>query len=169
MMATTPGLDSISGKLKSICPTLYSSLSSLELELIDNCIGDQVSEQEVYFGLPGLTESETGENTLGVVLDSLLPSYKEVLTPTPLPTYRGPTLHNSPATDLGLGPAETTSTSLGKDYTWSRGHGFEHSPIKTRSARRKEGHPPIHSVVSSNTSTDIGALRGMKALAREKP
>ena len=119
--------------------------------------------------LSGQSESEPGAHTLEAILDSLLPSYKEITTPTPLPTYLGPTLHNFPSSDRKLGSVETTPANLGKEYTWSRGHGFEHSPIKTHSARHKEGNTPLHTVDSSHTTIDIGALRGMKSLARAKP
>jgi hypothetical protein len=129
----------------------------------------QVTEQEIFSDLLGPDESETGESTFGVVLEFLLPSYKEVLTPKALPTYLGSTLLITPTTNIGLGPVEGTSTSLDKDNTWSRGHGFEHSLIKTRSSHLKEGFPPIHPVDPPHTYTYIGALRGMKALARAKP
>jgi hypothetical protein len=70
------------------------------------------SNRRSIYPLSGLSESEPGDSTLGVVLDSLLPSYKEVLSPTPLPTYLGSySLHKLPATDTGLGPSETLSTN----------------------------------------------------------
>jgi hypothetical protein len=96
-------------------------------------------EQEAYSLLPGLSESELGDSTLGVVLDSLLPSYKEVISPTPLPTFLGTTPFSQPDFVSSLDPPETRPLLPQRDYTWTRGHGFEHSPIKTRSARRKEG------------------------------
>jgi hypothetical protein len=108
--------------------------------------------------LSGQSELEPGAHTLEAILDSLLPSYKEITTPTPLPTYLGPTLHKFLSSNGMLGSIETTPANLGKEYTWSRGHGFEHSPIKIPSARHKEGN-----------TIDIGALRGMKYLARAKP
>ena len=101
--------------------------------------GDQPFKQEECYRLPRLSESEPSDSELNVVLDSLLPYYKEVLSPTPLPTYLGSSLFKFPSTDTSLGPSEISSTNPEKDYTWSRGHGFEHSPIKTRSARHKEG------------------------------
>jgi hypothetical protein len=48
---------------------------------------------------------------------------------------------------------------LENEFTWSKGQCFDHSPIKTRSAHRKEG-PSTHS--------DNGALRGVKYLAIAK-
>jgi hypothetical protein len=41
---------------------------------------------------------------------------------------------------LGKGEASCSRSSdvkAGKEYAWSRGLGIEHSPIKTRSARKK--------------------------------
>jgi hypothetical protein len=131
--------------------------------------GEQISTQHDSLCLSGQRESEPIDSDIGNVLNALLPSYKEVLEPTPLPTYQGATLHNRPDVDHLLRSAETPSTSLGKEYTWSRGHGFKHSPIKTRSARRKEGTTTSHSGDTQHNPTDIGALRGMKSLAREKP
>ena len=131
--------------------------------------GDQPFKQEECYRLLGLSEFEPGDSTLSVVLDSLLPSYKEVLSPTPLPTYPGSSLFKFPSTDTSLGPSEISSTNPEKDYTWSRGHGFEHSPIKTCSACHKKGTSSKYSANSSHSLTDIGALRGMKSLARENP
>jgi hypothetical protein len=37
--------------------------------------------------IPGFRESEIGEISLGVVMDSLVPSYKEIISPIPIPTY----------------------------------------------------------------------------------
>jgi hypothetical protein len=86
--------------------------------------GDHPFEQEDYCRLPGLTESDLGDNTLGVVLDSLLPSYKEVLSPIPLPTYMGITPYTLSDSDTGLEPSETRPNHSQKDYTWTRGHGL---------------------------------------------
>jgi hypothetical protein len=131
-------------------------------------IGEQASEHEEFVFLSRLSESKPRENTLGDVLNSHLPSYKEVLTPMPLPTYLGSSLR-MPDAENSLRSVETSSASLGKDYTWSRGHGFKHSSIKTCSAHREEGIPPIHSMESPHTTTYIGVLRGMKYLARANP
>jgi hypothetical protein len=53
-----------------------------------------------------------------------------------------------------------------KDFVWSRGLGFETSPIKTRSARKKQNKETM-SIVPINF-IDCGALRACKALARAK-
>jgi len=56
------------------------------------------------------------------------------------------------------------------DPTWSRGLGFEVSPLKTRSAHRahrKAGHS-TNPMPMACTSSDLGALRGLKSLARAK-
>jgi hypothetical protein len=46
--------------------------------------------------------------------------------------------------------------------------GYEFSPIKTRSACKKFGTNSTFSAQHLTTNTDLGALRGMKALARAK-
>jgi hypothetical protein len=51
---------------------------------------------------------------------------------------------------------------------WSRGLGQEISPIKMRSARKKQVSLPLVMEQHSGTTLDSGALRGMKALARAK-
>jgi hypothetical protein len=56
----------------------------------------------------------------------------------------------------------------GSSYAWSRGLGFETSPIKTRSVRRKATLSHVLSDAATTTRSDTGALRGLKALAREK-
>lgn len=58
--------------------------------LTHRTISDQASASEDTFCLLKMREPDLGENTLGAVLDTLLPSFKEVILPTPLPTYLGP-------------------------------------------------------------------------------
>jgi hypothetical protein len=53
------------------------------------------------------------------------------------------------------------------DPAWSRGLGFEASPLKIRSARRKAG-ATTKPQSTPSTSSDIGVLRGLKSLARAK-
>lgn len=66
------------------------------------------------------------------------------------------------------GCLDKTRLGLGKDFTWSKRLGFELSPLKTRSARKKAELTPLPEV-NLTTLTDLGALGGMKALARAKP
>jgi hypothetical protein len=107
--------------------------------LAPNSTDVQPLAQADFPHLSGLSETETDDNTTGVVVESLLPSYKEVLSPTPLPTYQGSSLIHSFTSESEQFTVENLTSKIEKDYTWSRGHGFEHSPIKTRSARSKEG------------------------------
>jgi hypothetical protein len=102
------------------------------------------------------------------MITDLIPSINRDSNPLPIPTFLGSTpVDRSSA--LG-----TSKDSQGKgphivsDPAWSRGLGFEVSPIKTRSARRKAGSTNTTSNSLPNTSTDLGALRGMKALERDK-
>jgi hypothetical protein len=104
-------------------------------------------------------DSDTGTSSLGDVLHSLLPSYREVLTPIPLPIYRGSSSSRPLSSGEQLDPSEAQNPATNTTYTWSKGQGLVHSPIKTRSARKKDG-PSSH--------PDTGALR-VKALARAKP
>jgi hypothetical protein len=67
-----------------------------------------------------------------------------------------------------LGSLEKTGEGSGKDFTWSKGLGFEISPIKTQSARKKAVSLASTSDLHLSNFTDNGALRGMKSLARAK-
>jgi hypothetical protein len=62
----------------------------------------------------------------------------------------------------------TDSEVQGKRPAWSRGLGYEISPIKTRSAHKKLGNQPSTSVGTLSTNLELGVLRGMKSLARKK-
>jgi hypothetical protein len=57
---------------------------------------------------------------------------------------------------------------LGRKLAWSRGLSSEVSPIKTRSARKKQELGSSTTDLPSSSSLDKGALRGMKSLARAK-
>jgi hypothetical protein len=123
---------------------------------------------EDYY-ISGFSESELGDSTSGVVLDTLILTYKEVLSPIPLPTYLGKIVLGPKASGENSGCFENTRLELGKEYTWSKGLVYEHSPIKTRSVCRKEGPSTSLTVDFLSPHTDIGVLRGMKSLARAKP
>jgi len=49
--------------------------------------------------LPGCRESEMGDSGIGEVLDTLVPSYIEVLTPIQLPTFLGRTIYHGLASE----------------------------------------------------------------------
>lgn len=121
------------------------------------------------FFIPGLSESKPGDSTLGIVQETLILSYKEALSPIPLPTFLGNSVLKPETSSAVLGCFENLGLDFGKEYTWSRGLGYEHSLIKTRSARRKEGPLAAFSVDFIPPHSDIGVLRGMKSLARAKP
>jgi len=54
--------------------------------------------------LPGFREIEIGDISLGVILDTLVPSYRETLSPTLIPTYQGRSVvrREGPSGDTGL-------------------------------------------------------------------
>jgi hypothetical protein len=56
----------------------------------------------------------------------------------------------------------------GKEMAWSHGLGMEVSPIKIRSERKKLGSTPALGVQQSVSTHDMGVLRGVKSLARDK-
>jgi hypothetical protein len=113
-------------------------------------------------------ESEEHESSLSVVLDSLLPFIRDNKSVVPLPVYLGNIVYD----DSTCGGLDSTSGNhvegIGKEYAWSRGFGIEHSPIKTRSYRKKLAGLTNQSCDTDLSATDCGALREMKALARKK-
>jgi hypothetical protein len=72
---------------------------------------------------------------------------------------------------LGASEASSSKNKLvggEKSFAWSRGLALEISPIKTRSNRKKLSQSIEQTSEISSSSTDIGPLRAMKALARAK-
>jgi hypothetical protein len=118
--------------------------------------------------VPSCRESEENDSSLSVVLDSLLPFIRDNKSIVPLPVYLGKFVYDDP---IGGGKANTSGTRVegtGKEFAWSRGLGIEHSPIKTRSSRKKLAGVTNQTCDIDPSATDCGALRAMKALAREK-
>jgi hypothetical protein len=84
-----------------------------------------------------------------------------------LPVYLGKSVIDDVATKGEANCSWSSAIEAGKEYAWSRGLGIEHSSIKTKSARKKM--TLDSSIVSvPQTSTEGGALRALKALARSK-
>jgi hypothetical protein len=109
-----------------------------------------------------------GESSLGVVLESLVPDYREITSPLPIPTYQGNSIYKG-LMGMILRQAIFRKVDFsGKEYSWSRGLGLEVSPIKMRSARKKNLLNTTLPVTQTNSLSENGALRGMKSLAREK-
>jgi len=82
---------------------------------------------------PGYREPEIGESSLGVVLDSLVPDYRETQSPTPLPVYQGRTVIGKKGIGGEASSSEQREKGSGKEYAWSRGLGIEFSLVKTMS------------------------------------
>jgi hypothetical protein len=118
--------------------------------------------------LPGYSESPTSDSVLDRVLSDLISPLAKSTTPIPLVTYRG----NIPvdrSTETGfLESSKPTTTPSCSDPAWSRGLGFEISPLKTRSGRRLAG-AGINTLDTPASSSKQRALRGIKAQARVKP
>ena len=110
-----------------------------------------------------------GDNSIGEVLETLVPSYREALSPIQLPTFLGRTVYHRPVSEGGSRQSGPTGETSGKEYTWSKGLGLEISPIKTRSARKRK-EELVHLFAKSHLPIicENKALRGMKDLAREK-
>jgi hypothetical protein len=86
---------------------------------------------------PGCRESKDNDSSLSDVLDSLLPFIRDQKSTIPLPVYLGKAVFED---STGGDKPDTTVSRIegsGKEFAWSRGLGIEHSPIKTRSSRKK--------------------------------
>jgi hypothetical protein len=118
--------------------------------------------------VPGFREPDYGDISLDRVLTSLVPSFREATSPIPLPTYLGKEVTHRAESSGDFGVTNCEGEETGKGFAWSRGLGYEFSPIKTRSARKKAGINSTFFAQHLSTNTDLGVLRGMKALARAK-
>jgi hypothetical protein len=118
--------------------------------------------------IPGCRESEENDSSLSVVLDSLLPFIRDHKSTVPLLVYLGNFVFDD---SIGGGKPSTSVSRVegtGKEFAWSRGLGIEHSPIKTRSSQKKLAGVTNQTCDIDSSATDCGALRAMKALARDK-
>jgi hypothetical protein len=91
-------------------------------------------------------------------LDTMVPLLCEVGDFIPLVTFQGnlvitPSFPTEPACQPGKG-----NGGFGPSYAWSRGLGFETSPIKTRSARKKASLPPVTLDPTTSTVLTLGHL-----------
>jgi len=80
----------------------------------------------------------------------------------------GNEIHNVYETRGALGASTSTGDPIGADLEWSRGLRLEFSPIKTRSARKRQGTKKSFSTQLLDSSLDQRVIRGMKALAQAK-
>jgi hypothetical protein len=87
--------------------------------------------------LPGYGEPAASEHSLDRMLSDLVPSYREVTSPVPIPTFLGKVVVVSGGPSDVATVSGSSEVSSGKDLAWSRGLGLELSPVKTRSARKK--------------------------------
>jgi hypothetical protein len=94
-------------------------------------------EERDCFLLSGYRESEPGECSLGETLESLVPLHREVVTPLSIPTYQGRNVLKFMELWSFRAVRKVWWGSWDFDFSWSKGLGFETSPIKTRSACKK--------------------------------
>jgi len=116
---------------------------------------------------PGFRESKDTVSDLYLILDSLIPLSHVTAAATPLPTYLGKNIIDPSGFSEATSSKATTSTT-GKNFAWSRGLAQELSPIKTRSSQNKLSQSNVQTTETTTSSTDLGHLRELKALARSK-
>jgi hypothetical protein len=124
-------------------------------------------------GTLGLNPSTTTTLAHGLSITGishLTPTFVEMMHLVPIPTYLGKSHIICDSRDLpSSSHCDNSFDPVGKDFSWSRGLGLETSPIKTCSARRKTRSSVTHPTVTSTDTSDLGALRGIKSLARSRP
>jgi hypothetical protein len=98
-----------------------------------SCRGGGGGEMEPVI-LSGFREEDPDDGTLVETLENLVSLPQEAGVSVPLVTFQGNSIVQPPLqNDLTFTP-EIGSGVVGTSYAWSRGLGFETSPIKTRSA-----------------------------------
>jgi hypothetical protein len=116
--------------------------------------------------ISGFCEPEESKPSLEAVLNSFIPFLKDNSSFNQLPVFPGKALQVTSSIGGETSGSFLPEGTKAKDFVWSRGLGFETSPIKTQSVRKKQNKD------SQSTgpiiSTDCGALRACKALARAK-
>jgi hypothetical protein len=122
--------------------------------------------------VPRFCESEEDEPTLLGVLDSLIPFLKDRFSPSSLPpqlpSYFGSTVINLTHFNREVNTLANSQAENTKESSWSRGTAIERSPIKTRISKKSSQAQAIFSTILDPSSSDSGALRAVKALARAK-
>jgi hypothetical protein len=108
------------------------------------------------------------EHCLDSVTNILNLTLSGLVIPSPFPTYWGleayhGSLHSVPGVNV-TGQRD----DKGETLAWSWGLGLEVSPIKTRSAHKRLGLASTTGVQNLVPTLDMGVLRGMKSLTREK-
>jgi hypothetical protein len=110
-----------------------------------------------------------GDIELGIVLESLFPTIREVQVPINLPIYKGRSIYHRPNPDGEVGSSGSLVGEIVKYYSWSKGLGLETSPINTRSERKnKEDLGHISEGLHLSVINELWVLRGLKSLARVK-
>jgi hypothetical protein len=87
---------------------------------------------------PGYREPISSDHSLDRMISALVPTFREASSPIPIPTYLGKEVVNREDPSGALGASNCEGGILGKTLH-GRGLGYEFSPIKTRSARKKAG------------------------------
>jgi hypothetical protein len=73
------------------------------------------------------------------MLTDLVPTLNRDLSPIPIPTFLGKNPVDRPLVRGDSKGSQGKGSLNESDPAWSRGLGYEMSPVKTRSARRKAG------------------------------
>jgi hypothetical protein len=93
---------------------------------------------------------------------------REVVSPVHFPIFSNRDEVTDGAQGSSVSNLSIPANSKEKSFAWSRGLGMELSLIKTRSAWKRAGPTPSTATISIMSTGDLGALRGLKALARAK-
>jgi hypothetical protein len=91
-------------------------------------MGEDLGGTDPYL-LSGYREDDPGDCSLGETLESLVPTSREADNSVSLTTYLGNNILPLQDTTNLVNPYELRSGGVGTSYTWSKGLGFETSPI----------------------------------------
>jgi hypothetical protein len=119
--------------------------------------------------LLGFWEADLDDQTLEEALDHLVPSHCEEGEYIPMDTYLGNSAIHPSITSIVSKNSGAKPKGIDTNYSWSIGLGFETSPIKMRSARKKKYlKHDSYEVDTTSTGSHTGELRGLKSLVRDK-
>jgi hypothetical protein len=91
-----------------------TSIEIVDASVVRSFTSEPVGGSDI---LPGFREPELGESSLGVVLDTLVPTYRETLSPTPIPTYQGRSIFRRDGSVGETGLCDRSGEGSGKEFT----------------------------------------------------
>lgn len=152
---------------RSPCHGIRVSLLEL-LTIPDNAWEGEVVGGNETFLILGYRETDPDNFSLGETLESWVPLLREIHSMVSVSTFQCNIILTLMGSIDLVDQLEYYCEGDVPSYAWSKGMGFETSPIKTRSTWKRPSLTVNTHVSLSPTATDSRVLRGMKALARAR-